>query len=52
LVPEGMEVAPYTLVMGAPAKVKREVTDEEKVRFQKNADSYVRLTAIYKEEQA
>lgn len=52
LVPEGMEVPPETLVMGTPAKAKRSVTEEEKVRFSKNADSYVRLTAIYKEEQA
>ena len=52
LVPEGMDVPPNTLVMGTPAKVKRAVTPEEQERFQGNCDSYVRLTAIYKEEQA
>lgn len=52
LVPEGMEVPAHTLVMGSPAKVKREVTPEEQQRFKENCDSYVRLTAIYKEEQA
>jgi carbonic anhydrase/acetyltransferase-like protein (isoleucine patch superfamily) len=52
LVPEGMDVPPDTLVMGTPAKVKRAVTDDEKVRFRKNADNYVKITAIYKEEQA
>jgi carbonic anhydrase/acetyltransferase-like protein (isoleucine patch superfamily) len=52
LVPEGMEVPPNTLVMGAPAKVRREVTAEEQERFSKNCDSYVNLTAIYKEENA
>ncbi len=52
LVPEGMDVPAYTLAMGTPAKVKRAVTEEEKERFSKNADSYVRLAAIYKEEQA
>jgi gamma-carbonic anhydrase len=52
LVPEGMDVPPETLVMGTPARVKRAVTEEEKQRFRKNCDNYVRITAIYKEEQA
>jgi carbonic anhydrase/acetyltransferase-like protein (isoleucine patch superfamily) len=51
LVPEGMEVPAETLVMGTPAKVKRAVSEEEKARFRKNCDNYVRITAIYKEEQ-
>ena len=51
LVPEGMEVPANMLVMGTPAKVKREVTEEEQARFRKNCDNYVRITAIYKEEQ-
>src|SRR4051812_48315774 len=33
LVPEGMEVPPGMLAMGVPAKVRREVTPEEKERF-------------------
>jgi len=52
LVPEGMEVPAETLVMGAPAKVRRPVTEEEKLRFSENAASYVRLRGVYKEEQA
>jgi gamma-carbonic anhydrase len=51
LVPEGMEVPSNALVMGTPAKVKRPVTPEEQVRFRQNCDNYVRITAIYKEEQ-
>lgn len=51
LVTERMEVPAYMLVMGAPAKVRREVTPDERIRFKKNCDNYVRLTAIYKEEQ-
>ncbi len=51
LVPEGMQVPPNALVMGTPAKVKRDVTEEEQARFRKNCDNYVRITAIYKEEQ-
>jgi carbonic anhydrase/acetyltransferase-like protein (isoleucine patch superfamily) len=51
LVPEGMDVPPRMLVMGTPAKVRREVTAEEHARFAKNCDNYVKITAIYKEEQ-
>jgi carbonic anhydrase/acetyltransferase-like protein (isoleucine patch superfamily) len=52
LVPEGMEVPPNTLVMGTPAKAKRAVTPEERERFQANCQNYVKITAIYKEEQS
>jgi gamma-carbonic anhydrase len=41
LVPEGMEVAPDMLVMGAPAKPRRPVSEEEKARFQKGVEGYV-----------
>jgi carbonic anhydrase/acetyltransferase-like protein (isoleucine patch superfamily) len=51
LVPEGMEVPPRMLVMGTPAKMRREVTPEEQARFRKNCNNYVYLTGIYKEEQ-
>lgn len=51
LVPEGMVVPPNVVVMGAPAKVKRDVTPDEKQRFRKNCDNYVKISAIYKEEQ-
>ena len=50
LVPEGMHVPDNMLVMGTPAKIKREVTAEERERFQQNCDNYVKLAAIYKEE--
>ena len=52
LVPENMEVPANSLVMGAPAKVRREVTAEEQARFAKNCDNYVKLTARYREEQS
>jgi carbonic anhydrase/acetyltransferase-like protein (isoleucine patch superfamily) len=51
LVPEGMQVPAKSLVMGAPAKVRRDVTPAERERFEKNCDNYVRITAIYKGEQ-
>jgi carbonic anhydrase/acetyltransferase-like protein (isoleucine patch superfamily) len=51
LVPEGMEIPANTVAMGMPAKLRREVTSEEQERFRKNCNNYVRITAIYKEEQ-
>lgn len=52
LVPEGMEVPANTVVMGMPARIRRNVSAEEQERFRINCDNYVRLTAIYKEEHA
>ena len=51
LVPESMEVPAGAVAMGMPARIRREVTAEERERFRKNCNNYVRLTAIYKEEQ-
>jgi carbonic anhydrase/acetyltransferase-like protein (isoleucine patch superfamily) len=51
LVPERMEIPPYTLAMGMPAKIRREVTRQEQERFRTNCNNYVRIAAIYKEEQ-
>lgn len=48
LVPEGARVEANTLVMGAPAKVRREVTEEERQRFRKGVASYVARGAAYK----
>ena len=52
LVPEGMEVPADMVVMGTPAKVRRSVGTEERQRLQKNCDNYVKITAVYKEEQS
>ncbi|HLJ15416.1 MAG TPA: gamma carbonic anhydrase family protein [Bryobacteraceae bacterium] len=51
LVPEGMQIPAGSLAMGVPAKVRREVTGEEKQRFQANAQHYVNSARIYREEQ-
>jgi gamma-carbonic anhydrase len=51
LVPESMEVPAGTVVMGTPAKIRREVTPQERERFRTNCNNYIRITAIYKEEQ-
>jgi gamma-carbonic anhydrase len=50
MVPEGMEVPPGSMMMGVPAKVKRQVTAEEQERFKVNAEHYVELRQIYREE--
>ncbi len=46
LVPEGMQVPPRSLVMGTPARVRREVTDEERAELRRYALNYL----AYKEE--
>ena len=51
LIPEGMEVPAGMLAMGVPAKVRREVTPEERERFVVNARHYVKLGEKYKKEQ-
>jgi carbonic anhydrase/acetyltransferase-like protein (isoleucine patch superfamily) len=45
-----MEVEPDMLVMGTPAKPRRPVTPEEKVRFQKGVGGYVERGQQSKEE--
>jgi gamma-carbonic anhydrase len=50
LVPEGMDVPPKSMVMGTPAKVRREVTPEEKARFAENAQRYIRYRQDFREE--
>lgn len=47
LVPEGMQVPPYSMVMGVPGKVKREITPDERDRFKVNCQHYVDLAAEY-----
>ena len=47
LVAEGMEIPAGSLAMGVPAKVRREVSGEEKERFRVNADHYVELSREY-----
>jgi carbonic anhydrase/acetyltransferase-like protein (isoleucine patch superfamily) len=47
LVPPGMVVPPRTLVMGAPAKVKRDLSAEEVDALRKSADNYVEYAARY-----
>jgi len=41
LVPERMEVPPGSLVMGAPGKVRRAVTEAERARIRMSSEHYV-----------
>jgi carbonic anhydrase/acetyltransferase-like protein (isoleucine patch superfamily) len=52
LVPEGMQIPPNSMVMGMPAKVRRDVTPEEKARFAENAQRYIRYRQDYRDEPA
>ncbi|MFJ9589053.1 gamma carbonic anhydrase family protein [Streptomyces acidicola] len=49
LVPQGMRVPPGSLVAGVPAKVKRELTQEEREGIALNAAGYVELARTHRE---
>jgi carbonic anhydrase/acetyltransferase-like protein (isoleucine patch superfamily) len=51
VVPEGAEIPPRSMVMGVPAKVKRELTPEERERFSQNAKHYVESARVFLGEQ-
>lgn len=48
LVPQGMRVPPGSLVAGVPAKVRRELTEEEKETVRLNAEHYVSLAEVHR----
>ena len=47
LVGEGMRVPPRTLVVGVPARVKRELTADEVARLEESWKHYVELKDVY-----
>jgi carbonic anhydrase/acetyltransferase-like protein (isoleucine patch superfamily) len=49
LVTQGMVVPPRSLVAGVPAKVRRELTDEELASIGANAEVYLAKTAEHRE---
>ena len=49
LVPEGMKVPPGVIAAGVPAKVRREVTDEDRVRMERGWRIYTRLRDLHRE---
>lgn len=44
----GKEFPPRSMIMGSPAKVKRELTDKEVARLKDSADHYVEISQGYK----
>ncbi|MFJ7496543.1 gamma carbonic anhydrase family protein [Streptomyces sp. NPDC097727] len=49
LVPQGMQVPPGSLVAGVPAKVKRQLTEEELEGIRFNAVGYVELAKAHRQ---
>lgn len=52
LVTPGTQIPERSLVMGSPARVKRELTDEEVAKLEESAQNYVTLSEIYRNESA
>lgn len=52
LVPEGMQVPPRSVVMGAPAKLRREVSEDERAGLRRYAEDYVRYKDEYRASEA
>lgn len=50
LVPQGMQVPPGSLVAGVPAKIKRELTPEEREGIEANAAMYRHLARTHRDE--
>jgi carbonic anhydrase/acetyltransferase-like protein (isoleucine patch superfamily) len=48
LVPQGMQVPPGSLVAGVPAKVKRQLTDEEREGISLNGTMYAELAKAHR----
>ncbi|NCO68996.1 MAG: gamma carbonic anhydrase family protein [Acidobacteria bacterium] len=47
LVPPGMKVPPRTMVAGVPAKVRRDLTDEDLAHVRRGVDIYLELKSRY-----
>ena len=52
LVPEGAAVPPGSLLMGVPSKIRRQVSEQERIRFKQNAQHYVDLAKQYLEQRS
>ncbi|MCZ2524073.1 gamma carbonic anhydrase family protein [Streptomyces sp. NPDC059506] len=49
LVPQGMQVPPGSLVAGVPARVRRELTEDEKTMIRVNAEHYTGLARAHRD---
>jgi len=52
IVTEGMEIPPGSVVMGQPAKVRRETTERDRGRIRHAADHYVESSKAYRNDRA
>ncbi len=50
LVLERQEIPPRSMVMGSPAKIRRQTTDEQLEKVRRNAQNYVELSREYMRE--
>jgi carbonic anhydrase/acetyltransferase-like protein (isoleucine patch superfamily) len=48
VVPEGMEIPPGVIAAGVPAKVRRELTDEDRARLSHGWATYARLRELHR----
>ncbi len=49
LVPEGMQIPEGSLVMGIPARIIKQLSEEQKEKVRQNAQAYVDLGKVYAE---
>lgn len=49
LITEGKEIPPRSVVMGAPGKIVRELSDEDLARIRRPAQSYVERMRVYRD---
>lgn len=49
LITEGKEIPPRSVVMGAPGKIVRELSDEDLERIRRPAQSYVERMRVYRD---
>ena len=49
LVPPGMKVPPRSLLMGSPAKIKREIDADDRELIRRSATGYIELKNAYRE---
>jgi len=48
LVPEGMEVPPGVIAAGVPAKVRRELTEEDRIKLERGWKTYAKLRDLHR----
>ncbi|MCK4739210.1 MAG: gamma carbonic anhydrase family protein [Deltaproteobacteria bacterium] len=49
LITENKKMPPRSLIIGSPARVKRELTEDEVARIAHSSENYIKYTAAYRE---